>query len=291
MTLSNGGSGSHTEEVNRSVDTSGLYSSLGRDSSLFSVLPEMERWSGKVAIVTGASAGIGAAISQSLVKHGLQVVGIARRSRRLEEFSAELSTAPGKLHPLKCDITKENDIISSFAWVKENLGGVDILINNAGVFNEILLHDFRTEEWLQMLNVNIVGLTLCTREAVRSMRERGVNEGHIVYISSFLGRTISNNPGFNMYAATKHTVTTLAESLRRELVQLEAQIKVSNISPGIVRTEMLSSGITRTIGPDIYDKVACLDPKDVSDAVIYVLGTPPHIQIQELTLLAVGQES
>ncbi|XP_023719736.1 farnesol dehydrogenase isoform X3 [Cryptotermes secundus] len=255
------------------------------------VTTEMERWSGKVAIVTGASAGIGAAISQSLVKHGLQVVGIARRSRRLEEFSAELSTAPGKLHPLKCDITKENDIISSFAWVKENLGGVDILINNAGVFNEILLHDFRTEEWLQMLNVNIVGLTLCTREAVRSMRERGVNEGHIVYISSFLGRTISNNPGFNMYAATKHTVTTLAESLRRELVQLEAQIKVSNISPGIVRTEMLSSGITRTIGPDIYDKVACLDPKDVSDAVIYVLGTPPHIQIQELTLLAVGQES
>lgn len=58
----------------------------------------------------------------------------------LQEFSAELSTAPGKLHPLKCDVTKENDVISSFAWVKENLGGVDILINNAGVFNEILLH-------------------------------------------------------------------------------------------------------------------------------------------------------
>ncbi|XP_021926369.1 farnesol dehydrogenase-like [Zootermopsis nevadensis] len=261
----------------------------------------MERWSGKVAVVTGASSGIGAAIARDLVKHGLQVVGLARRVHRLEELSAELSAAPGRLHPLKCDVTKETDVLISFAWVKQQLG--TLKINALDSIKVMLLYhlknccclkflgftDFKTEDWLQMLNVNTVGLTLCTRQAIKSMRERGVNDGHVVYINSFLGHTMSNSPGFNMYATTKHATTALAESLRRELLQLKTRIRVSSISPGLVRTEMLSAGITRTVGPDIYNTVNCLEPNDVSNAVAYVLGTPPHVQIQELILLPTGQ--
>ncbi|XP_069691191.1 farnesol dehydrogenase-like isoform X1 [Periplaneta americana] len=250
---------------------------------------EMERWSGKVAIVTGASSGIGAAVTRALVERGLKVVGLARRVHRLQELSAELCRGPGKLYPLQCDITNEEDILCAFSWLRSELGGVDVLVNNAGVLNEIQFHDFKTEDWLQMINVNVVGLTLCTREAVSCMKSLGIENGHIIHINSFLGHTMSNLPGFNMYAATKHAVTTLTESLRRELAHLKSGIKVSSISPGMVKTELLSSGDNRTLGPEVYNAVTCLEASDVADAVVYVLDTPPHIQVHELTILPLGQ--
>ncbi|PSN29530.1 Farnesol dehydrogenase [Blattella germanica] len=93
----------------------------------------MERWTGRVAVVTGTSSGIGAAIAKELVKKGVKVVGIARRVERVEALSKSLKSEKGELHPLKCDITKDDEIKKAFAWVKSNLGGVDILVNNAAV--------------------------------------------------------------------------------------------------------------------------------------------------------------
>ncbi|KAJ9591487.1 hypothetical protein L9F63_001973 [Diploptera punctata] len=251
----------------------------------------MERWSGKVAVVTGASSGIGAAITKNLLKYGVHVVGLARRINRIEEFSVELQDSPGKLYPVKCDVSLEQDILEAFSWINKTLGTLHILINNAGVFNETQLHDFITEEWLNMMNVNVLGLTICTREALKMMKEHGVNDGHIININSFLGHTMSNNPVMNMYATTKHAVTASTEGLRRELVQQNSQIRISSVSPGIVKTEMFTSGGTRTLGPEIYNVMTCLEAKDVSDAVLYILGTPPHVQVHELTILPIGQPS
>lgn len=100
----------------------------------------MNRWEGKVAIVTGASAGIGAAVAEKLAKAGVVVVALARRLNRLEELSANLEGAGGKLYPRQCDVTKEEELLEVFEWVNAELGGVDILVNNAGVgaFSKII---------------------------------------------------------------------------------------------------------------------------------------------------------
>nr|CAD7415027.1 unnamed protein product [Timema poppensis] len=143
----------------------------------------MLRWSGRVAVVTGASSGIGRSIAEELVKKGLQVVGLARRLDRLEELRDEVQNAPGKLYPIKCDITSEEDILAAFEWTKEHLNGVDILVNNAGVGTIQTLIENTTSELRKILDVNVLGLSICTREAVKSMRERGVDDGHIININ------------------------------------------------------------------------------------------------------------
>lgn len=252
----------------------------------------MERWAGRVAAVTGASSGIGAAIAQELVKKGLKVVGLARRIDRLQEASNNLQNMPGELHPVQCDVTKEQDILAAFSWIKEHLGSVDIMINNAGVAHQSFLADGETSEWRQMLDVNILGLSICTREALRSMKEHNVTDGHIVHINSISGHGLPHSATmFYMYGATKHAVTALTEGLRRELVKSNSKIRVTSLSPGLVRTEIMDAGHMRTFtSRDIFTGNPCLDPQDIADAVLYVLGTPPHVQIHELTIIPTGQK-
>jgi len=242
--------------------------------------------------VTGASSGIGAAIAKDLVKKGLKVVAVARRIDRLQEASDNLQNEPGKLHPVKCDVTKEQDILAAFSWIKEHLGGVDIMINNAGVLHQSFLSDGETSEWRQMLDVNILGLSICTREALHSMKERNVTDGHIVHINSISGHSLPQYAMMTfMYAATKHAVTALTEGIRRELVKNNSKIRVTSLSPGLVRTEILDAAHLRTVtSHDIFSGNPSLDPQDIADAVLYVLGTPPHVQIHELTIIPTGQK-
>nr|CAD7255833.1 unnamed protein product [Timema shepardi] len=236
----------------------------------------MERWSGKVALVTGASSGIGAAIAQELVRHGLKVVGLARRVERVEELAAGLKSAPGKLYAVKADISKEEDIIAAFDWIKKNLGGVDILVNNAGLGTTEVLSNIGDASW-RVLDVNVKGLCISTREALKSMKERGVNDGHIIHINSVLGHSLPSTMPVSIYHASKYAVTVLTEGLRRELVQLGSKTKITSVSPGLVETE-----IADALGPEIKERIyannPCLQAKDIADAVIYTLGTPPHVQ-------------
>nr|CAD7575085.1 unnamed protein product [Timema californicum] len=99
----------------------------------------MNRWKGRVALVTGASAGIGEAIAKALVKQGMKVVGLARSFDRMKNYEKELEGEPGKFYPIKADMTKEEDLLAAFKWVSENLDGVDVLVNNAGVAFEARL--------------------------------------------------------------------------------------------------------------------------------------------------------
>ncbi|KAJ9598416.1 hypothetical protein L9F63_010938 [Diploptera punctata] len=249
----------------------------------------MERWRGKVAIVTGTSSGIGAAIATDLVKHGLQVVGLARRVDRTKELASELKNEAGILLPLKCDISKEEEILSAFVYVNEELGGADILVNNAGVLNESLLGEGLTEEWSSMLNTNILGLSICTREAIKSMKQRNIDQGHIVHINSIAGHYDLDKPGYHMYSATKHAVTALTEGLRKELVSQGSKIRVTSISPGLVNTEMIRVGMKIEDVEELLKNKPCLKPSDVSDVVMYVLGSPSHVQIVEVTMKSVGE--
>nr|CAD7400405.1 unnamed protein product [Timema cristinae] len=236
----------------------------------------MERWSGKVALVTGASSGIGAAIAQELVKHGLKVVGLARRVEKVEELEAVLKSAPGKLYAVKADVAKEEEILAAFEWIKKNLGGVDILINNAGVGTAETLSDTGNGSW-HVLDVNVKALRIFTREALKSMKERTVNDGHIIHINSTLGHSLPTGRNVSMYHASKHAVIVLTEGLRRELVQLGSKIKVTSVSPGVTVTEFMNLyGEERK--KRLYAENPTLQAKDIADAVVYTLGTPPHVQ-------------
>ncbi|XP_069683514.1 farnesol dehydrogenase-like [Periplaneta americana] len=247
----------------------------------------MERWSGRVAVVTGTSSGIGAAIAQELVKKGLKVVGLARRVERVQEMATTLKSAPGKLYPIKCDVTKEEEVKKAFKWVKDNLGGTDILVNNAGVISMNSLAGGPVENWRKILDLNVLGLSMCTKEALQSMKERGVDDGHIIHINSVSGHKVVDP--FFMYCGSKHAVTALTEGLRRELVNQKSKIRVTSVSPGAVTTEIgEASGATPEMLA-MYKDIPFLAAEDVADAVLYVLGVPPHVQIHELTIKPVGE--
>ncbi|XP_008216555.1 farnesol dehydrogenase isoform X3 [Nasonia vitripennis] len=189
----------------------------------------MERWAGKVAVVTGASVGIGAAIVNKLLDNGLIVVGLARRVEKVKELIDDRPEA--KLHAVECDVTNEENVVTAFAWIKENLGSVDVLVNNAGVTKETTLSDGSLADWRNVLDVNVLGLCVCTREAVRSMRECD-GESVIIHISSLAGERVPAVPGFNVYPATKRAVNALAQTLRHELAG--TKIRVTKFSDTLV---------------------------------------------------------
>ncbi|PNF16601.1 Dehydrogenase/reductase SDR family member 11 [Cryptotermes secundus] len=230
----------------------------------------MQRWAGRVAMVTGASSGIGAAITKELVKNGLKVIGMARRVENIEALSASLQSAAGQLYPVKADLTRENEVCSVFRWVKSNLGGVDVLVNSAGVASANSLIDGPVEKWKHILELNILGQSLCTKEAIQSMNERGVNDGHIVNINSMQKHACAH------IRISKYGI---------RFTQDVAERNPCSLSPGTVRTDLPeASGLT-----DPYQDNPYLEPQDVADAVVYVLGTRPHVQVSELIIRPMGE--
>lgn len=193
----------------------------------------MERWSGKVAVVTGSSSGIGATIAVDLVKAGMIVIGLARRVELTEELQQKIpSGSVGNLYPLKCDVQKEEDVKSAFKWVEEKFGGVDVLINNAGVMNQCNLIDSdNTDKIRNVIDTNIMGVVYCTREAFQSMKKRNV-DGHVVTINSVGGHRVPYTvntpfPSFNIYPATKYAVTAMTEVYRQEFQREKTKIKIT----------------------------------------------------------------
>ncbi|XP_035788467.1 farnesol dehydrogenase-like isoform X2 [Anopheles albimanus] len=245
----------------------------------------MDRWVGKVAVVTGASSGIGAAVVKALASAGMVTVGLARRVERVEALRKELSPgAASRLHSLPCDVTREESILSAFATVQQLFGGVDVLINNAGVSRQsvTLLTPGNTDDLRAVLDTNVLGLVLCTREAFGSMRARTIN-GHIINVNSILGHKYVPFPNLNLYGASKYAVTAITETLRNDFRNANTRVKVTSISPGIVRTEMLPEGDQFGAGTPM------LEAEDVANAILYALGTPPHVQVHELIIKPLGE--
>ncbi|XP_049799440.1 dehydrogenase/reductase SDR family member 11-like [Schistocerca nitens] len=246
----------------------------------------MERYAGRVALVTGASSGIGAAIAQALLRRGLKVVGLARRIDMVKAL--ELKDAPGTLYPLQGDVSSEESILCAFKWIKENLGGVDVLINNAGVCRESLPSTGQTAEWKRVLDVNVLGLSICTREAVQSMLDRGVDDGFIVHISSIFGHIMPLDPLYSMYHASKHAVKTLLEGLRKDLVARKSKIRCGEISPGLVKTELFHALKKNTLEVLENMRMPIMESEDIADAVIYMLSQPPRVQVCDIILRPTG---
>ncbi|XP_046394670.1 farnesol dehydrogenase-like [Ischnura elegans] len=251
----------------------------------------MERWCGRVAVVTGASAGIGASIAESLVRHGMVVVAMARREQRLKELAEKLQGGgggpKGSLHPLKVDICNEAEVRDAFQWVKDTYGAVHVLVNNAGITRNVKLSEMeRTDVMRALVETNVIALSLCTGLAVRMMRESGVEDGHIIHINSVAGHSILPFTGHHSYGSTKHAVTVLTEGLRKELMEAKSKIRVTSVSPGLVKTEIFEAAGSQE---DLYKENPYLNPQDVADCVVFALGMPSHVQIHEVTVKPVGE--
>lgn len=192
----------------------------------------MERWRNCVAVVTGASSGIGADITKSLLQAGLRVVGLARRDHLINEMRNTLPAELQKnLYALKCDVSVRDSVNKCFDWIEENLGGVDVLINNAAIFKsgELLTMDINSIE--SAVATNILGFVYCVRRAANSMKSRKV-AGHIVFVNSVVGHYLINalpdsKPAFNIYPCTKHATVVMTEILRQELRFSQTNIKIT----------------------------------------------------------------
>ncbi|XP_053688049.1 farnesol dehydrogenase-like [Sabethes cyaneus] len=248
----------------------------------------MDRWKNRVAAVTGASAGIGWAISRALIQSGMIVVGMARRAEKIEELKLSLpANVRDRLHACKCDVNNEQDIIAAFKMIDSKFGGADVLINNAGVLKDtLLIKPGNTQLIRDVVDTNIVGLIICAREAYQSMKRRNV-DGHIVNMNSVVGHGVpvgvDTLTTYNVYPATKHAVTAITETLRIELLNDNNKVKVTSISPGAVKTDIFND-------PQLLKKpIPFLEPDDIANSVVHVISTPKHVEIKELTIKPLGE--
>lgn len=239
----------------------------------------MQRWAGRVALVTGASSGIGRAIAERLADRGLRVVAAARRMEQLQTLRDEVrQRGSGPVLPLQVDLRDEAQIVRMFEQVREHWGGVDVLVNNAGLGRHAPLTEGETERWREMLEVNVLALCICTREAVQDMKRRG-GEGHVIHISSMAAHRVPHASG--VYSATKYAVRSLTEGLRQELHDAGSPIRVSSLSPGLVQTEFHGDPerARRQFG-----ELEMLAPADVASTVEHVLSAPPRMQVHDVLM-------
>ncbi|MGE3854927.1 MAG: SDR family NAD(P)-dependent oxidoreductase [Planctomycetota bacterium] len=250
-----------------------------------------DRWRNRVALVTGASAGIGRAIARDLAIHaGMNVVAAARRLDRLQQLADEVQAAAagGTILPVTVDLRDEASILAMFDRVRAEWSGTDVIVNNAGLGYESGLLDAPTAELREMLDINILALAICTREAVADMRRQQV-DGHVIHVSSMSGHRVVG-PG--LYPATKYAVRAMTESLRQELRAIGSGIRVSSVSPGFVHTEFhdryFGGADTAAEKLGTQDR---LDPADVAEAVRWVLSRPPGMQVHDVLIRPTSQGS
>ncbi|XP_077064993.1 dehydrogenase/reductase SDR family member 11-like isoform X2 [Siphateles boraxobius] len=176
-----------------------------------------------------------------------------------------------------------------FSWIKVQHQGIDVCINNAGLALPEPLLSGKTSGWRTMMDVNVIGLSLCTREAYHSMKERKVDDGHIININSICGHRVINNADAHFYTASKYAVTALTEGLRQELREAKTHIRATCISPGLVETEFAYRLYCETPEKAVamYKSVKCLQAADITNAVGYVLSAPPHVQIGDIEITPV----
>lgn len=254
-----------------------------------------KEWVGKVAIVTGASAGMGLNLIRVLASSGIKTIGCARNISKIEELWSSLEgKVSGEITSFKCDVSREEDVRSMFEMAHIKYGGVDILVNNAGLAHEAPLLSGATEEWKSMLDVNVLGPSLCTREYFQRHQARKADLGYVINISSIAGHVIPHSPILHFYAASKFALAALTEATRQELRDFKSNIKISQVSPGLVSTEF--SGRFRkdkSKASEFYSKSlqenSCMEVGDIADSIMYLLSTPPHVCVHDIIIRPLQQ--
>jgi NADP-dependent 3-hydroxy acid dehydrogenase YdfG len=245
-------------------------------------IPTNGSLAGRVAVITGASSGIGAAVAAALVAKGVHVALAARRTSALEAVQTKikpLSTGSKiLLHPT--DVIDRTQVESLIATTAKELGPVDILIVCAGVMYYTLMSNAHVQEWDQTVDVNCKGLLHSLSATVPSMLARG--SGHIVAISSDAGRKVF--PGLGVYSASKFFVEATLQSLRLETAG--TGLRVTSVQPGNTKTDLLqmSSDAEAVKKYGTPSGATILDPEDVARAIVYALEQPGHVAVNEVLI-------
>jgi len=241
----------------------------------------------KVAIITGASSGIGYATALALSKAGAKVAIGARRMDRLEDLEKKIKENNGEVYSQRLDVTKKDDCNSFVQNVLKKWGSVDILVNNAGLMPLSFVKNLKIDEWDQMVDVNIKGVLYCTAAVVSHMIEQ--QSGHIVNISSVAGRIVF--PSGSVYCATKHAITAFSEGLREEL-SVRKNIRVTCIEPGVVSTELTNTITDESLKGFVENskKMESLKAEDIANAILYAVDAPKHVNVNEILIRPTTQD-
>lgn len=246
-----------------------------------------QRLAGRVALVTGASSGIGEAAALALAAEGAKVAISARRRDRLEDLARRIGEAGGEALVLEADLLDEHEAQRIVADTEKHFGRLDILVNNAGVMYLEPVDSADLGRWRRMLELNVLSLIASTQAALPGMRERG--DGHIVNISSTAGRVANANAA--AYSATKFGVVGFSESLRKEAYK--DNIRVSVIEPGAVATELRDHIADKDVQKNLNawaDAMRQLQGEDVANAIVFCVTQPSHVNINEILMRPTDQE-
>jgi NADP-dependent 3-hydroxy acid dehydrogenase YdfG len=241
----------------------------------------------RIALITGATSGIGYATAKILADNKFDLIITGRRDDRLREIKKELELSGfSKVLTICFDVKNRKQVIKAITELPKEWKNVDVLVNNAGLASGFgHIQDGNIEDWEQMIDTNIKGLLYVTKEVLPVMVSR--NTGHIVNISSIAGHEVYEYG--NVYCASKHAVSALSKSMRIDL--LKNNIKVTNISPGMAETEF---SIVRFHGDKaqakkFYEGLIPLNGVDVAEAILFVLSRPAHVCINEMLIMPTAQ--
>ena len=237
----------------------------------------MSSLSGKSAVVTGASSGIGHAIAMTLLEEGATVFGLCRSIGRI----------PSGVIPISCDLRDPERIAHAFEILDAATPSLDILVNNAGIAYLARLTDGNPADWDEMWEVNVRATALCIQHALKRFPESG---GRIVNLSSLSGHRVPPTGGF--YAPTKFAVKALSDALRNEFKIAGAPHHVSTVSPGFVDTPLVETYFRgrESAFKRMKTSMRMLDPEDVARAVLHIVTAPPHAEIGDIVIRSTDQK-
>jgi 3-hydroxy acid dehydrogenase / malonic semialdehyde reductase len=241
----------------------------------------------KIALITGASSGIGEATARLLAHNGYDLILSARRSESLKKVAGEIKmTSNQKILELVFDVRKLDEVQKNIASLKEEWLNVDVLVNNAGLAAGLsTVQDGLVDDWERMIDTNIKGLLYLSKAVIPLMVRR--NSGHIINIGSIAGKEVY--PNGNVYCATKYAVDAITKGMRVEL--LPHNIKVTSICPGAVETEFST---VRFHGDgerakSVYKGFTPLYANDIAEAILWVVSRPPHVTINDMLIMPTAQ--
>ncbi|MDR1716726.1 MAG: SDR family NAD(P)-dependent oxidoreductase [Prevotella sp.] len=241
----------------------------------------------KIALITGATSGLGRAIALRLAKEGYDVIITGRRKDRLEELEREIEIKyESKVYSLCFDVRLYKEVEKAITDLPEEWKAIDILVNNAGLAVGLdPIQQGVIDDWERMIDTNIKGLLYVTRVVSPGMVSR--KSGHIVNLGSIAGKGVYPNGA--VYCATKHAVDALSQGMRMDM--LPYNIRVTQVCPGAVNTEF---SLVRFKGNQdradlVYDGYDALTAENIADAVFYAVSQPPHVDIQDILVMPTAQ--
>ena len=240
-----------------------------------------------IAIITGASAGIGRATAMLLARNDFDVIITGRRVENLESLEEEIrSKTTADVHTLAFDIRDNEAVKSAWAHLNGKWKNVDVLVNNAGLAAGLShIHEGSLDDWEQMIDTNIKGLLYITRLVSPGMVKR--QKGHIINLGSIAGKEAYEKG--NVYNATKFAVDGLTQGMRIDLV--DHGIKVTSIDPGAVETEfsLVRFKWDSEMADQVYDGYTPLYAEDIAEAILFAVTRPPHVNIDDMLIMPTAQ--